>query len=206
LAVFAAPSRAASQIRTEFVDSKPDPLLLLLEKNVQDDLRLSAEQKAQLKSSEEKTQAAVEKVIDDLAAGGDAGKGQREINRINEGANRVLRKVKGDLSPEQLKRWKQIELQAAELAAFDMHEIQKELRLSDEQKMRIRSAQQSLQHKVKRIFQDGDDVKVAFKQLAAARKEAMRQAVSTLDNDQKKTWQKMTGPLLELDRGPKFSQ
>jgi hypothetical protein len=196
-----APLQVESQM---IVDSKRDPLLLLLEKNVQDDLRLSAEQKAQLKLSEEKTQAAVEKVIDDLAKGGDANKGQQEINRINEEANKLLRKVKGDLSPEQQRRWMQIELQAAELDAFQMHEVQKELRLSDKQKERIRSVQQSLRQKVKRIVQDGDELKVMVKLLAAARKEAMQQALSTLDDDQKKSWQKMTGPLLELDWGPKF--
>jgi hypothetical protein len=208
----AAPQRAAAQTiddsKPQVVsDAKPpDPLLLLLEKNVQDDLRLSAGQKARLKASEEKTQAQVEKVIDDVARTGDAKKAQREIDRINEEANKVLLKVKEELSAEQRKRWKQIEIQFAELRAFEMPDVRKELGLSDEQTAKILAVQKGLQENVKRIVGSADGTRDVVKPLASARKEAMRQAFATLDDQQKKKWEKMTGPLLELSTGPKFAR
>lgn len=201
LAAVAAPSRVASQV---IEDAKPDPLLLLLQKNVQDDLRLSPEQKARLKASEEKTQAGVKKVFEDLEKGGTAAKAQQEINRINEAANNVLKDVRKTLSREQHKRFKQIELQYAGLDAFEAPEVQKELGLLDKQKERIHSVRQDLEQKVKRIVSGGGSPESLIEQLNPVRKDSMQRAISVLTEEQKKKWQEMTGPLLELNEGPKI--
>jgi hypothetical protein len=109
----------------------------------------------------------------------------------NEEEREVVGKV---LKPAQFKRIKQIQVQGAGLDAFLQPAVQKELKLSAEQKDKVKDA-------AREFRKAGEDIEKGTDLAAALREETMKSLVALLTEEQQKTWKEMTGEPFQLDDG-----
>jgi hypothetical protein len=113
----------------------------------------------------------------------------------NEEERQVVGKV---LTPVQFKRIKRIQVQGAGLDAFLQPTVQKELKLTSEQKEKINSTAKEFQAADADIQKDANQAD-AKKKLAALREATMKQLLAQLTEEQYKTWKEMTGEPFKLD-------
>src|SRR5215468_5674948 len=124
---------------------------LLLNKSVQDELKLSKETKGKLEEVNKKAQ---EKRRELFQGGFDREKFQALNKEITEEANKAA-----NLNDDQKKRLKEIELQQRERfgpAVFTEAEVQKQLKLTDEQKDAIKTIVKETQEKIREETKDLD--------------------------------------------------
>ncbi len=115
------------------------------------------------------------------------GKGMREI-----------------LKPEQVKRLQQIQLQQAGAAAFSSPRGQEGLKLTDDQKTKLREINEESGQAMREAFQGAQsDREGAMKKIGEVRKQATEKAVGVLTDDQKKSWKDMTGEPFEIVYEPR---
>jgi Spy/CpxP family protein refolding chaperone len=170
--------------------------MLLGNASVQEELKLTDSQK--------------EKIKDFAAKQREARAGFRDLSqeeRVEK--NRELTKAaetfaKETLTPEQHKRIKQIVLQQAGVMAFNGEEVQKELKLTDEQKEKIKTLADDMGKDMRELFQPGGggDFQENMKKMAALRKEYLGKAAEVLTAEQKKQWADMTGKPFEVKITP----
>jgi len=115
----------------------------------------------------------------------------------NEEEREVVGKV---LRPAQFKRIKQIQVQGAGLDAFLQPAVQKELKLSTEQKDKVKDAARAYR-KASEEIEKGTDADAVRKKRAALREETMKNLVALLTEEQQKKWKDMTGEPFQLDDG-----
>jgi hypothetical protein len=169
-------------------------------KSVQEELKLSDEQKEKLTKAGEEFRAKIREAFQDMD--------REKIAKIQKEMTEAVTKVAKDtLKPEQMKRLHQIEVQVAGARAFAIERVQKELKLDDKQKEAIKECEENLTKARQELFKDiGRDDREkrqeATKKLTEKRKEAMEKLVSALNADQKKAWKEMTGEPFEI----KFEQ
>jgi hypothetical protein len=182
------------------------PELLLLNKSVQDELKLSADQKTGLKKIQDKVTEEGKKAREEFMAG-EFEKGREILEKANKVAAKELGKFKETLSATQSKRIKQIELQfetrTNSIKVFAREDVAKALKLTPKQKERLAEAVKDLDSDIKEIMSDvrkGD-----FKSFFAANKKAdsLRQKALAafekgLTADQKTAWKEMTGEPFEI--------
>lgn len=163
------------------------PLLLSLP-SVKKEIKLTDEQDAKFRQ-----------IIADVR-----GKPLAEIQKaLQETRDKVNKAIPDILSAEQAKRLKQIELQINGVLSFNKPEVQKELKLTDKQKEEIKGIGDDLNKDIRQTMGDGDGAAVrkrlqALGKVPQLKKEAARKAVALLSDEQKKTWDKMTGDKFEL--------
>ncbi len=168
--------------------------LLGMEK-VQEELKLTDDQKAQFTKITDKYKA-------------DIAQARTDQNR-EKGAE--LRKAEGEemdkavptvLKPEQVTRLKQLEVQRAGLAAFNKEDVQTALKLTDDQKKSIKDSTEELTKDVQEMFQSagGDRTKMAenMAKVQTMQKEALEKTVNSLNADQKKEWKELNGEKFEF--------
>ena len=130
-----------------------------------------------------------------------------ELNRTV--AAETLVAVSEVLKPEQVTRLKQIELQQAGVAAFTRADVEKALTLNDDQKTKLKVIADESSTKMRELFGGGrgqgggrtrgtpDQAKVT-----ALRKEMGDRALAVLTDEQKKSWQTMTGDVFTVVQPP----
>jgi hypothetical protein len=96
------------------------------------------------------------------------------------------------LQPDQLKRLKQIALQQQGAIAVGRPEVAEDLKLSSEQKDKIKAMQQDLQGKMREIMQSGNRDEARGK-MAELRKSTNEKVVELLSDEQKSKWKELTG-------------
>jgi hypothetical protein len=105
-----------------------------------------------------------------------------------------------------MKRFKQIMLQQSVRmqgpAVFNDSEIQKSLKLTDEQKDKIKTINADLNKDREELFKDGQAGPETFQKMGAMSKEAMDKAAKILTADQKKTLDELKGEPFEIRFGP----
>jgi hypothetical protein len=175
-----------------------NPKLLLLNKSVQDELKLSDDQKADLQKVQEKQMAAMQKARE--SAGGDREKMREAMQAAAEEAGKEIDKASSSLKPEQTKRLKQIQLQVAGLRAFTEADVQKELKLTDKQTAEIKDINENLTKDMRDMFSGGagGDRAKMMEKMQELRKEALDKAAGLLTDEQKATWKTMVGEKFEL--------
>jgi Spy/CpxP family protein refolding chaperone len=169
---------------------------LLQNKSVQDELKITAEQDAQLrKIAREFEQEHKDDIAKALADKKDRKKlhelQKLALETMSKGANHVLR-------PEQFKRLGQIELQLRGIWGLVRSETQRRLNLSDKQKLEIRSIVENLEKGIKEAGKDDKNRAEAWKKIHALYQEANQQALDRLTEPQRKTWKEMVGEPFEL--------
>jgi Spy/CpxP family protein refolding chaperone len=107
------------------------------------------------------------------------------------------------LKPEQVKRFEQLQLQQAGVMAFGMPRVQEGLKLTDEQKTKIRDLNQEFQPKITEAMQGfRDNREAAMKKLAEIRKEQSEKAMAVLTAEQRTSYKDMTGEPFEIKMEP----
>jgi len=182
------------------------PGMLLQNKGVQKELKLSDEQ---IQKITDLTQKIRDKHKDDFAALEKLDqqerreKGMELFRSIGEETNKELASV---LKPEQSKRLKQISIQQRGSQAFNEDDVQTTLKLTDDQKDKIKTLNEDAGKEMREIFQNAQgNFREAGEKVSALRKETMEKVLALLTDEQKKSWKEMTGEPFEVkfEGGPR---
>lgn len=134
---------------------------------------------------------------------------QKKVNEANTKA------LSGILKPEQVKRLKEIQLQVrlaptgmggfgfgggGALAVYNDPEIQSALKLTDDQKTKIKDISEELGKEMRGIFQPGGDFQEARKKMEGLTKEATANVNKVLTSEQKKTFEEMKGKEFDVSK------
>jgi hypothetical protein len=181
------------------------PAQLLMNKSVQEELKLDKEQI-------EKATAAIQKVRedmkDDLAKLREQDTSREERMEIGKKLNEATSKALADIvKPEQAKRLKQIQLQVQGPRVFMDPDVEKALSLTDEQKQDIQKANQESFQKIREMFQDaqGDQEKMREMRtkITAMNKENMEKLAKSLKPEQQTKLKEMLGKPFEIKIEPR---
>jgi len=103
------------------------------------------------------------------------------------------------LKPEQVKRFHQIQTQAAGVQAFSTPRVQAALKLTDDQKTKIREIGTETMREANEARESaGDDRAAARTKITALRKDALTKVQALLSDDQKASWKELTGEPYEV--------
>lgn len=171
-------------------------------KQLQDELKMDKDQI-------DKVAEAIKKVREDLR---DEMAKLRDRETPREERAEIMKKVTeandkalgGILKAEQTKRLKQIENQQAGVGLFSREDAVKALKLTDDQKEKVKTIAEDMQKDMRELFQGGGGGGFnpeAMKKMQGLRKEALSTAVKLLNDEQKKTYKDMTGEPFELQLG-----
>ena len=188
---------------------------LATNKSVQDELKVNEDQQKKLKEALDKVR---EDLKDDYAKlrGGRGGGGGGGNNASQEERAAARKKtgeaeakaVNGILDEKQQKRLQQIHVQQEGLAAYTQDEdVQKALKLTDEQKDKIKAINDDLRKEIGNLGGGGGGGggrgrgnPEMLQKIQALRKEATQNAVKALNEDQQKTYKELTGEPFEVKR------
>jgi len=170
----------------------------LMAPNVQKDLKLS---EAQVAKVQDTLRDIREKHQDDLAGLRDASPEERQAKMqayskaVSDEAKKAL-----SLSDEQSKRFDQISLQNRGLQAFLDPTIAEKLKLTDEQKTKIREIGAAGRGAGGAFNKDAskEERAEAAKKAMETRRENLTKVQALLTDDQKKTWKELTGEPIEI--------
>jgi hypothetical protein len=173
---------------------------LLMNEGVQKELKLDSDQVSKAESIvrdvREKHQGDFAK-LQDL----DAQERREKMAEIGRAMTSETNKALADvLKPEQMKRYRQIQLQQQGLTAFTEPDVQAKLKLSDDQVGQIRRIAADNQGQMRELFQPGGggNREEAMQKMATLRKEGMDKALAVLSSDQKDAWKDLTGEPFEV--------
>ena len=169
------------------------PGAMLQNEGVQKELKITDDQKTKLKEALDK----VREDNKDILAKGFQDMTREDREKLAKATNEAIAKV---LDEKQTKRFKEIQLQTQGANAFSTPEVQSKLKLSDDQKDKIKKINEESREKMRDLFQGGFSEETA-KKMAELRKETMDKATGVLSDDQKKTWKEMTGKPFEFRFG-----
>jgi len=176
---------------------------LLTNKSVQEELKITKEQKEKIDEANKKIQ---DKQRDERAKLRDLSQEERreKAQALQKEATEELIKA-GDLTSEQKKRFAQIQLQQRRTRAFADAEVQKQLKLTDAQKETIKTALKEGEDKATAETKDLDR-RTDFQKIREIRqkvgKETQGKIAAALTTEQKKIWADMVGEPFEV----KFEQ
>jgi Spy/CpxP family protein refolding chaperone len=169
-----------------------DASRLLTIEAVQTELKLTDDQKAAITKI-------TDKYKDDIATAradrSDAGRAK--MTELRKSQNDDLTKALPDiLKPDQVKREKQLLVQAAREAAFTKDDVVTALKLTDDQQKSIKESAAALSKDIMDLMANagqGADRTAAFTKARTMRQEGLDKIVNGLTDDQKKIWKDLTG-------------
>ena len=130
---------------------------------------------------------------------------QEERDKINVEIAALTKKTTAEiLKPEQLKRYNQISYQQMGLQAFNDPDVAAKLKLTDDQKDKVKALGQEAQSAMAELRQEfQNDREGAMKKMTAMRKEHTEKAVGLLSSEQKTTWKELLGSPFEIVIAPR---
>lgn len=173
--------------------------MLLRNASVQKEIKATEDQVSKLNALAEDLQAKGRENFEKLRDLGDDERREKmqEYARTTQAEiNKGLAEI---LKPEQSKRFHQIQAQSAGIQAFSMPRVAEALKLTDEQKEKLRELNMSqfqAMGELREQFQN--DREGAMKKMAEIRKEGMTKAVALLTDAQKDAWKTLTGDPFEV--------
>ena len=188
---------------------------MLMQKAVQDELKITEEQLTKVQAVGTKVR---EKFADDFGRMQDMSQDERTALMKKVG-DETTKEIASILTPDQQKRFKQLELQnAGPMAFLNNEELTKALNLTDEQKEKVKTIADDYTKDAAafggrggrrgaggaggggggRGAFDPAAMEDNFKKREALRKEAVAKDVAVLNADQKKTYESMTGKAFEF--------
>jgi hypothetical protein len=190
---------------------------LISNEAVQKELKLD---KDQVDKATEAVKNVREKHADDFAKLRDVPQEERraKMQELTKAVNdETLKGVSEVLKPEQLTRLKQIELQRASFAAFSRADVQEALKLTTEQKEKVKTISDEANKDIQTLRGAGGQggrqgrgqggaggaggrggFGANNEKVTALRKETSEKLVALLNDDQKKTWKGMTGDAFDV--------
>ncbi len=180
---------------------------VLSNKDLQEELKVTDEQKVKFKGVTEKQTAAFKKTMEAFKdAGGDKDKlkelresGQKDGEKLNEEIKKVVEET---LTSDQKKRLAQIDLQAKGMRAFSDEKIAKDLSITDGQASKIKGVMEEYAKDSKELGFGGGGGKGGFdkekmaenqKKREKLTKAAMADIDEALTAEQKTKWKEMVG-------------
>jgi hypothetical protein len=174
--------------------------MLLGNKSVREELKITEEEGTKLEALTTKLREERDSKLEGLSKE-ERGEKMRELAPAQHAA--LIKGLGEILKPEQVSRFEQIEVQFAGAAAFAMPRVQEKLKLSDEQKTKVREAEEGARAAQREAFQGfQDDREGAMKKLAEIRKETVSKIQALLSDDQKASWKELAGAPFELKMEP----
>jgi hypothetical protein len=116
----------------------------------------------------------------------------------------VRKAIEKILLPNQVKRLKEIALQMAGTQAINDKQIQDELKLTSEQKDKIKKIGEDSTKKIRALFEEGGDPQDSFPKMQDMRKDTEKQTLNVLTDAQKTALEKMKGKKLEIPESEQF--
>jgi hypothetical protein len=161
------------------------PTMLLGQKSVQDELKVSEDQVGKITQLAAKQREAFAELRN--LQGEERQKKLQELNQANE---KQLAEI---LKPEQLKRLKQIAWQQQGGQALAESDVAEALGLSGEQKEKIKTINEDAQKEMRELFQPGGNREEAQKKMAEMRKATEEKRMAVLTDTQKAKWKELLG-------------
>jgi Spy/CpxP family protein refolding chaperone len=167
---------------------------------VQKELRLTDDQTTKCKAVYAKIQAKYQETFEKLRAQ----KQPQQILDLTKSVNQeTLKAFAAVLTPAQLKRLQQIDLQQRGALAFQEPEIAKVLKLTDDQVDLIKTINADAAKEMRDSFVNPQaKLEEVGKKIGELRKETMERVNALLTEEQRKTWQEMAGPAFEFKITP----
>jgi len=166
--------------------------MLIFNKSVQDELKLTDDQKASLTKLQGKQREAMTKARED--AGGDFAKMREAMQAFQQEMGKEVHTI---LKPEQQKRFKQIQVQVGGARALQNAELSKDLNLSEKQKEEIKGILDDAQKDVREIFQDAqgdrERMQAAMQKVQKINQDANAKALKVLNSDQQTKYKELAG-------------
>jgi Spy/CpxP family protein refolding chaperone len=180
--------------------------LLLANKSVQEELKITDEQKTKIqeiaKESREKTEAIIGKVDFKDQESRAKAREAREQNKdklmeIGQASEKAMLAV---LDDKQKTRFKQIEIQSQRVDAFKNEEVVKALNLTDDQKEKLKTIAEDVNKDITDLRKEfsKENFQENQKKIATLRKDGMEKAVAVLNDAQKAKWKELTGDPFEV--------
>jgi Spy/CpxP family protein refolding chaperone len=185
---------------------RDNPMFLLTNKSVQEELKLTDAQTAKLTKMREDREAHMKKAFEE--AKGDREKATELFKKLAEEGNKSAADfIKAELKPEQARRFHQIEIQAGGLNAFNRDDVKTALKLSDKQQEALKTLAAETQKDVSDIRKDAgrdrEKLAAAQKKIDELNAKALEKAAEGLSADQKKAWKDLVGDKFELKVTPR---
>lgn len=182
--------------------------MLLSNKGVQEELKASDEQASKLNAlaEEQRTKGQeFRQTLQDLSQEERQAKMQ-EFQRTT--MAEIQKSLATILKPDQLKRFNQISTQTAGVQAFATPRVQEALKLTDDQKTKVREISQELMQSQRELFQglqnaSQEERQEAMKKMTEMRKSALEKALAALTADQRTAWKDLTGEPYEVKFEPR---
>jgi hypothetical protein len=173
-----------------------DPLTLLANKSVQEELKLPEEFVTKVSKAREEHNAKMKDAFKD--AKGDMDKMKELLKTSAEESKKIADKFASELKPEQAARFKQIQIQVAGLRAYERDEVKTALKLTDKQLEEIKTTAGEIAKDIQEIrkgIPKGDQEKraEAEKKIAELTTKGLSKISEGLTADQKKAWEALTG-------------
>lgn len=180
-------------------------LMLLRADKVQKELDLVQDQKDKLKELADKVQKEMGSVFQgmgnfrDMSEEERAAKGKEMQEKMAEVTKKAQKEVDEILLPKQATRLKEISLQLRGIMALSTDkEVSDKLKITDEQKEKMQTAQREVFEKARDLFQPGGDREKAMEKMRELQKEAGDKALDVLNADQKEEYAKMKGEKIDF--------
>jgi Spy/CpxP family protein refolding chaperone len=178
-------------------------MMILANPGVQKELKLTDEQVGKITTMARDQQEEMRSRFQDLR---DASPEQRREAMTKYQAE-VQKKIAGVLSADQMKRYDQVRYQNMYLAAFEDENVVKALKLTEDQRSKVRDMQRTLQEELRGQFQPGGGGGGDFQAMMAKRTEmqkaAFGKAMDTLTSEQKTAWKELVGEPYEVKFEPR---
>ncbi len=186
---------------------------LLASPTVQRELELVDEQIAKLKEVNEKAQAAIREMFSGMGNLRDMGEEERrarfeEMRKRSEAqAENIKKAIEEILLPHQVERLKGIALQRAGVAALNDKEIQRDLKMTEDQVAKIKAINEEAAKRAQEMFAgmrdlSPEDRRAQFAEMGQkmqeSRKETETQLMNVLTAEQRETLENMKGDKLEI--------
>jgi len=182
------------------------PLSLLTNKSVQEELKISEDQKKKVDEASKKLNDMRQEKWKEAGITRDNFAEKRtEIEKItkelNASADKTLANV---LDEKQTKRFKEIRLQQRGIRAFTSEEVESALKLTDDQKKKIKEVTEEGRKSIEEQTKDlgRTDFAKRIEIMTKVDKDMLGKIAATLTSDQKKSWKEMTGTPFEVKREP----
>jgi predicted transcriptional regulator len=163
--------------------------VLLANEGVQKEIKLTDEQKGKVKEFADAQRAKMQELRPQNGEQPDREKMQAAMKAATEAGEKF---VKDTLNADQQKRIKQIFYQVMGLRAFTNDEVVTTLKLTDDQKTKVKALSDEMQKDMQELMQGGFNQETQTKRKAIT-KEYLAKATDALTADQKTTWKEMTG-------------
>jgi Spy/CpxP family protein refolding chaperone len=192
-AILAAPARAQQR---GFGMGGGMGVNLLGNQGVQKELKLSDDQVQKVTKIVENTRTKMREKFEDIPQDERREKMPAIMKELNDSARKELKDV---LKADQLARLDQISLQQRGYTALMDSEVADKLKLTGDQKTKIKEMNDEAGSQIREIFQNaGDDRQAAMQKIQTLRKETNEKVMNVLSADQKSTWKEMTGTPFEV--------